>query len=292
VHHSTRRKVLITGGAGFLGRALTRAVPASVALELTIRRESSGSGTPSHALDLADRPAVERLWEGLRPELVIHTAYSMDAPERDIWEATRNVADATCAVGADLLYLSTDMLLDGEHAPYAEDAAPAPVLEYGRWKARAEDYVRSSMPDAAVVRTSLLTSFAPLDPRSEWVAAGLRGGSSRSLYADEIRCPISVHDLAAQLWEIADLPGVDRSGVWHLAGPEAISRYSLGLLIAAFLELPADRLVAAPSSTAAGKRPRDLRLLSTRADAQLRTRARPISLVAMQEKNTTRGDLT
>ena len=84
----------------------------------------------------------------------------------------------------------------------------------------------------------------------------------------------------AQLWEIAELPPGERAGIWHLAGPEALSRYALGSLIATALNLPTERLRWGLSRDAGAPRPRDLRLLTPRADAHLRTRARPISLAA------------
>jgi dTDP-4-dehydrorhamnose reductase len=277
------KRVLVTGAGGFLGAALLRAAPPGVELHGT-RRTTPVARCTAHDVDLADRSAVESAWRAARPELVFHTAYRMDAGERDIWEATRNVVDATAAAGAALVHLSTDLVLDGESGPFPESAEPAPVNEYGRWKARAERYARETMPAAAVVRTSLLTSFDPPDPRSEWVARGLRGHAPLRLFSDEIRCPIAVVDLARQLWEIASLGGTDRAGVWHLAGPEALSRFALGLLIADTLGLDASRIQAVPSASAPEPRPRDLRLLTSRADAALATRARPISALAAEAR--------
>jgi dTDP-4-dehydrorhamnose reductase len=270
------KSVLITGGAGLLGSTLIRLAPPGLEVHAT-RRTAPVNGCASHPVELSDASTVSRLLEALRPTLVIHTAYSMAAGERDIWQATRSVVAACRRHGAELLYLSTDALLDGENAPYAEDAEPDPVHEYGRWKARAERHVREEMPGAAVIRTSLITAVSPLDPRSAWVAESLREGREVTLFVDEFRCPIAVEDLAFQLWEIAALPPRERGGVWHLAGPEALSRYTLGALIAAREGLDAGGIRPGWSRDAPSPRPRDLRLLTTRADRTLRTRARPIS---------------
>ncbi|HEX5870634.1 MAG TPA: sugar nucleotide-binding protein, partial [Longimicrobium sp.] len=232
-----------------------------------------------HVVELADAEAVEALWMRVRPDLVIHTAYTQAEGERDVWRATESVVRACRACGAALVYMSTDALLDGEASPYAESAEPGPVHDYGRWKARAELHVRGEMPDAAVVRTSLIVRAEPPDRNSAWVLDALRRGEPVRLFTDELRCPIAVEDLAAQLWEVALLDPQRRAGVWHLAGPEAVSRYALGVLIALRHGLDPSAIAPALSASAPAPRPRDLRLLTSRADAALQTRAHPVSAV-------------
>jgi dTDP-4-dehydrorhamnose reductase len=276
--NDTTRRVLITGGAGLLGRHLIRNAPVGVMVHAT-RRRTPAHGAEVHTVDLADAAATRDLFTSLRPDLVVHTAYSVAEPEADIWAATCSVVEGCLETGAGLIYLSTDALLDGERAPYDEAADPAPVHEYGRWKARAEKRVREALPDAAVVRTSLITEFDPPDPRCAWVADSLRAGRSITLFTDELRCPIAAEDLALQLWELAELSAEERAGIWNLAGPEAVSRYTLGLMIAAHFGLDPSGLQAVPSAASPSPRPRDLRLLTSRADAALRTRARPVGML-------------
>ncbi|MBB4635109.1 dTDP-4-dehydrorhamnose reductase [Longimicrobium terrae] len=271
-------RILITGGAGLLGAELIRGAPASASLFAT-RRNAPVHAVPNAQVDLADDGAVAGLFAAVRPELVIHTAYSARDGERDIVRATGNVVDGCLSSGARLIHMSTDALLDGESAPYAESARPDPVHEYGRHKAAAEDDVRTRLPASAIIRTSLIVRAEPPDAGSAWVIDTLRGGDPIRLFTDELRCPIAVQDLAAQIWEIAALPAADSAGVWHLAGPEAVSRYALGLLIAQRHGLDAGAIIPVPSASSPAPRPRDLRLLTTRADRALRTRARPVSSV-------------
>jgi dTDP-4-dehydrorhamnose reductase len=276
-------RVLITGGAGLLGRHLIRSAPPGWEVDAT-QRQTPVVGAPAHTLELADVAATESLLLRLRPELVIHTAYSTAQPERDILSATRSVVKGCLASGARLIYMSTDALLDGESGPYGEEAEPRPVHAYGEWKARAELHVRQGFPEAAVIRTSLVTEFEPLDPRSAWVADSLRAGSRITLFTDEIRCPIAPADLARQIWEIAAMRPEQQQGIWNLAGPEALSRYSIGLLVAGHEGLDPSGLTPALSASAQDPRPRDLRLLTGRADRFLATRARPISSLLLKSK--------
>ncbi len=69
-----------------------------------------------------------------------------------------------------------------------------------------------------------------------------------------------------------------------MVGPEALSRYALGLLIAARFGLDPRGIVPPPSAASPAPRPRDLRMTTGRADAALRTRARGASEV-MTEGN-------
>jgi dTDP-4-dehydrorhamnose reductase len=269
-------RVLITGGGGLLGGELIRQAPARVRVHAT-RRSSPVHGASSHPVDLADAAAVRALFAALRPALVIHTAYSQREGERDVWRATESVVAACLETGAELVHMSTDALLDGESGPYAEDAEPDPVHDYGRWKARAELHVRAAMPTAAVVRTSLIVRAGPPDAASATVLDALRRGEPVRLFTDELRCPTAVEDLAAQVWEVAGLPADRRAGVWHLAAPEAVSRYALGVLLATRHGLNPAGITPVPSASSPVPRPRDLRLLTPRADRELRTRARPVS---------------
>jgi dTDP-4-dehydrorhamnose reductase len=272
-------RILITGGAGLLGSELIARAPDGVELHAT-RRNTAVASAVAHTVELSDHDATAALLERLRPDLVIHTAYSQDSAERDVWRATESLVNACAGTGCELIHLGTDAVFDGEHAPYAEGDEPAPVHEYGRWKAAAERFVRERLPHAAVVRTSLIVRATPAPDRiSGLLLDAIRGGEPVRLFVDELRCPIAVEDLAAQLWEIATMPAEARAGFWHLVGPEALSRYALGVLVARRHGVDADAIVPARSRGAGLQRPRDLRLLTTRADRELSTCARPISEV-------------
>ena len=161
--------VLVTGARGLLGRTLLSLLPPGWRGIGIARRGADGAvdlpaGSDELLVELSNPTDVSEAWSAVRPELVIHTAYGTADGRRDIVEATRNVVRATHESGAALIHVSTDMVFDGESAPYAEDARPAPVHEYGRLKAVAEDLVRDGSAEAAIVRMSLMMSFDPPDP--------------------------------------------------------------------------------------------------------------------------------
>ena len=267
-------RALVTGGAGLVGSTLITTAPEGVEVHAT-QRHAPVVGAAAHTIDLADPDEPAALLAAVRPDVVIHTAYGTDDLERDVIAVTRSVAAACAIHGVELIHLSSDVVFDGEHAPYAENAPLVPVHAYGRAKAEAEADVASAVADAAVVRTSLVCATDPLDPRSAWVVHSLRAGDPITLFADEIRCPVRADDLARMLWDLAALTRAERAGPWHLVGPDALSRHELGVLLAQAHGLDPAGITAASSRDLADPRPRNLTLRAERS-AALPTRPRSV----------------
>jgi dTDP-4-dehydrorhamnose reductase len=271
-------RVLVTGAGGLLGSAVCRTAPPAVEVVGAVRTSPAPDGVPTFPVDLAGPDAVDAM-AGRRPDAVIHCAYGMN--RADIVGATESVVGACVASGAALVTISTDALFDGEQAPYVESDPPSPITDYGRWKAEAEDIVGTALPDAAIVRTSLLVHSDPPDHGAEWLAATIRRGERVTLFDDELRCPVMAPDLAACLWELVALPPEGRGGVWHVAGPLAMSRAELGRLMIEHYDLDGSKVDVASQASVPGPRPRDVRLSCERALRTLHTRPRPVDAAAM-----------
>ncbi len=192
-----------------------------------------------------------------------------------IVEGTRGIAEAVAQTGARLIHMSTDLVFDGEHAPYVESDPPAPLNFYGAAKAEAERIVADICPAAAIVRTSLVTCFHPPDPRTQPILDALLGHRPpATLFTDEYRCPVRVEDLAAALVELISRPF---SGILNIAGPERLSRYELGLRIAAYHRLdPATSILPVLTASSGMPRPRDCTLSIDLVRSILQTKLQPL----------------
>ncbi|MFC0005307.1 sugar nucleotide-binding protein [Micromonospora siamensis] len=262
--------LLVVGASGLLGAEVCRqAVAAGQRVVGTYHSNPVVvPGVEARRLDVTDRSAVRGLLTGVRPDAVVATPYRYDD-----WGVTADgaahIAYAAAEVGARLVHLSSDALHAGRPTPYLDDDVPTPIHAYGAAKAAAETAVRAIDPTAVLVRTSLI-----LGEGSKQIQLCRDALAGRAvLFSDELRCPLDVTDLAAAVLEL--VPG-DHAGLLNVAGPEAVSRAELGLLVAHRFGIDPTGLKTTTTLAAGLRRPTDVRLDSSRAVALLRTRLRGV----------------
>jgi dTDP-4-dehydrorhamnose reductase len=262
--------LLITGSSGYLGSELARRAPGATGTYLSVERPGAVR------LDVRDAAAVDRVVRELRPQAVIHTAYreTGDDAEQVNVDGSRNVAAAAASGGARLVHVSTDLVFDGALGrPYTEDDAARPIIEYGRQKLAAEEAVRRALPEALIVRTSLI--YGGDEPsRHERIALDAAAGRAEMrFFSDELRNPVQVGDLAAALLELAES---EVAGVLHVAGADAVDRYEFARLAVSARGGDADALESALAAEHPSPRPLDCRLDSTRARTRVKTSLRGV----------------
>jgi len=241
-------RVLVTGAKGQLGVELLDVL---------------GHSHDVVWLDLPDwdvtMPEATRAIIDIHPEWVVHAAAltDVDSCERDPTraqrvnaEGTRRVAEGCRAVGAGIVYLSTDYVFDGRKgSPYLETDPPAPLSAYGRSKLAGEEIVRAVVPRWTIVRTAWLFGRSGKNFVKTIIEKAAAGGALR-VVDDQIGSPTYATDLADA---IRELLRHGHTGFFHITNSGVCSWYEFARAILKHSGFP-ESLVS-PMTTAELARP-------------------------------------
>lgn len=195
------RKVTITGANGQLGRALVAAFSGPCEIDGIVRSETD----IRHWSDVRNRIA------SFQPDLVVHAAAATDVDGCESNPAaayainalgTRNVARAAALVEAEMVYVSTNYVFDGEKSePYHEFDPVQPISVYGASKLAGEREALAATSRCHVVRTAWL--YAAEGRNFVLTMRGLIGERDRlTVVADQVGNPTFAGDLAHAITSI------------------------------------------------------------------------------------------
>ena len=286
-------KILLTGASGLVGAEVARQAASAghIVIGLTGKWNGPVPGTAElHAANLAD-PAQVRDWLArARPDAVINAAAVAEplACEADpIASQALNVelptalAEACRTSGCRFIHISSEQVFDGNAGPYSIRSEPHPINLYGRQKLESEQRVLEANASSAIVRAPLLLGNSLSGRRSihEKLLELWSGGGVARLYEDEFRQACTAENLAATLLELAERS--ELAGVFHWAGSELCSRYTLAQKIAARFGVPPASVLAIKRSDTPAlsvKRPANLALDLTPLDRKLRNKPQTIEV--------------
>jgi dTDP-4-dehydrorhamnose reductase len=138
---------------------------------------------------------------------------------------------AEMAAEIPFVFFSTDLVFDGQTGHYDETAPVNPLSVYAETKAEAERLVLRN-PRHYVIRTSLNGGVSRTGDRgfNEQMRRAWASGRTLTLFIDEFRCPMAAQVTARAVWELVLR---DRPGLYHVAGAARLSRWEIGVLLAA-----------------------------------------------------------
>lgn len=257
--------ILITGASGLLGSSLVSLArdKGRDVVGLCHRHALNLPGTRTVKVDLTDESKVERVFDELQPESVIHCAaqtnvdWCQEHPEsaRCINAgASGAIARIAARTQTRLLYISTDSVFDGARGNYSEDDAPAPLNAYAESKLEGEREVLAQYPLAAIARVNIYGWNAQNKPSlAEWILGQLVSGQVVRGFTDVLFCPILANDLAEILLAIVDRK---LNGIYHVVGAEVVSKYDFAISVAATFDLDCNKIVPAKIAESKLKAPR------------------------------------
>jgi len=277
-----KKTVLVTGGTGLLGKGLEETMPPGWRIVSLHQRDYKVAGSKSRhlVLDIRDKRAVDRLFAKTPFDSVVHAAgiASVDYVEKHYSESlesnivgTLNVTSAARRAGSHLIYVSTNAVFDGKHAPYREGDRVAPVNKYGGLKVECERLVRETLEHWTIVRPILMYGWNHMVTRpnpATWIHEKLLRGETVSIVDDVWENPLYNISCGQALWAvIRERP----KGLFHLAGKNRVNRFQFAKEVARTFGLDASLIKAVSSRSFPGiaRRPKDTTFITTRMERDL-----------------------
>lgn len=231
-------------------------------------------------LDMRQESEVKQVISSIQPGVIYLVAAltNVDYCEQHPEEAYRvnvsgvkSIAEAANRLGARLVFFSSDYVFDGTAGPYAEDAQPNPICEYGRQKLLAEELIMSTCRDHLIIRTTVVYGWE--GQGKNFVVRLLRSlETSQTVRVpdDQVGSPTYAPNLADASVELTES---DFRGIFHVVGPERVSRYEFAREVARVFGYSADLVqpITTKELKQAAPRPLNAGMTVARAAAVLKT---------------------
>lgn len=245
-------KILVTGTNGLLGQYLVRDLAEEGHIVIATGRGDCRTPVDDFPqvlylpMDVTDETAVDKTVSETRPDVIIHAAAmaqpdacELDQPACRITnvEATRYLCTAAAAIQAKLVYISTDFVFSGDEGPYKEDDTTGPINYYGQSKLDAEEIVKTTLSDWAIVRTVLVYGNILTGTRSNvvtWVKENLEKQNPIKVVSDQVRTPTYIEDLSKGIRLVIEKGG---RGIYHISGKEVFTPYEMAIQVADYFGL-------------------------------------------------------
>lgn len=251
--------IAVTGSTGFVGSNVAAILSGRGHSVIGLsRRDVDGAPWPIRTVDFGSVASLSDALVGV--DAVVHCAIANDfnrlledrafAYDSFVGMTTR-VAQAATGAGAQMVYISTDWVMDGTGHLVPETDRGNPVNFYGFLKAMGEQVIRDLHPvDGAVCRIAGVMGRHQLQedgPRSQDVGFGyfvyslvsaLRTGDTFTVWngphVNEVTSPSLAAEIGAQIERV-----VTRrvGGTLHLVGDDAIGRFELAEFVCDVFDL-------------------------------------------------------
>lgn len=233
-------RLLITGASGLLGINLASETMSQHDIIAVDRGKLTNAPFQIVQEDLGDLSAIEPLLDAVRPAWLINCAALADLDLCEDQPAHAKLLNAdmparfakACKTrGISMVHISTDAVFDGQKNEfYTEQDQPNPLNVYAKTKLDGEQAVAAENPSAIIARVNFYGwSLNGRRSLAEFFHNNLTNDKSMSGFTDAIFCPMLVNHTARILVKMLT-KGL--SGLYHVVGPQSMSKYQFGVEIA------------------------------------------------------------
>lgn len=231
------KKTAILGASGYIGKHLFRRINSIVpdTIGTFCHRHSPGL----HHFDLVSQKiSTLKLKEnGYSAVIITSGLANVEQCERErdatfevnvkgVLEIVRQLEQLSLHV----LFVSSDYVFDGVTGGYEENSAVGPQTEYGKQKVAVEQGISQLTASYTIVRLSKIYGVENGDGTFLTdMATTLRHGRKLQAASDQIFCPTYIDDAVNCILKILNS---GNSGTYHVASPEAWSRYEIAAKLA------------------------------------------------------------
>lgn len=297
------KNILIVGGSGYVGQHLCRDLPKLLSdkgfdFYATYNTSNVFEQYPSifPSIKKAFKVQLENgyneiidLIKNLKPIFIVNPSAMSAVPQcQNNPESAYKVNDPSEWAGVSVsecnckrfIHFSTDMVYDGNHAPYSETdpANPVSTMIYGLSKRKGEQNLLANSKVAnkvAILRSALVIGKPPVcgsgrGSTLEWMISALKKAtpeSPASFFENEFRSPVLADDIVRVIAKIIELDTSNSDAipypfVANMGGDTECSRLDIGEGLRTRLNVKKECLIPSLQQPLQGgiERPRDIRM--------------------------------
>jgi dTDP-4-dehydrorhamnose reductase len=247
----TLARPLVVGGTGQIGAQIVGYLGESCTVSGSRRATEGNIAVDLEALSAVD---ASELVARVAPTVVFCVGGMNDVERceaecrlamRTNCDGPARLAEAAAKRSTPFVHFSSDYIFDGESGPYCEEDRGNPINVYGKSKLAGELAVRNAHPGALIVRTTVV--YGPDPGRRNFLFTLRNALTSRHglrVAIDQISTATYNRDIAINTLALVHCGA---SGVFHMCGPERLSRYDFALKAARLMGLSEEGVIGVPT---------------------------------------------
>jgi dTDP-4-dehydrorhamnose reductase len=251
-------KILVMGGSGVIGFKLVEYfsnLQEDVEFTYLTNKPKFSKG---HCIDITHTKTTVELITKINPDIVIHaialTNVDLCETNNELADSinvhgTKNIIEGCKIIGSKIIYISTSFVFDGKKQQYFENDETAPSTYYGITKNIGERLVIKSKLPYLILRTDQPYCWIESWQHTNSVLRVMNVLQENKILKeieDWYNTPTYVPDFVSV---VEKLINNNMTGIFHVVGPDFISRYNMSLKVAEIFNLNKNSIEPITSDT-------------------------------------------